>query len=94
MAEVDVVEFSWEVRYRVRALAHTLLRRTAEEHNVYFQVRTAADDPDPDPIDPAAPPDPLRVAQGVTLPPETIDRLRQVATEAGVHIYVHPPAHE
>ena len=91
MAEVDPVQFSWDVRYRVRALATTLFRGIADEHNVYFQVRIAADDPDPDPVDPAAPPDPVRAAQGVTLPPEAVDRLRQVATEGEVHIYVHPP---
>ena len=90
MAEGDFVQFSWHVRYRFRALANTLLRRIAEEHNVYFHVRTVAEDPDPAPVDPASAPDPVRLAQGVTLPSEAVDRLRQAATRAEVHIYVNP----
>ena len=94
MAEVDFVQFSWHVRYRFRALANTLLLRLADEHNVYFHVRSVVDDPDPDSVDPAAQPDPVRMAQGVTLPLEAVDRLRQAANSGGVHIYIHPPRHE
>jgi hypothetical protein len=90
MAESDFVEFSWHVRYRFRALAYPLLRRIAEEHNVYFHVRTVAEDPEPAPVDAAVAPDPVRLAQGVTLPSEAVNRLRQAATQAGVRIYVNP----
>ena len=90
LKEDEFVQVSWHVRYRFRALANTLLRRMSEEHNACFHVRTVAEDPDLVPVDPAAAPDPVRLAQGVTLPSEAVNRLRKAATQAGVHIYVNP----
>ena len=95
MTKVDFVHYSWDVPYRFRALASALLRRIADENNVSVHVRTVAEDPDPPPTDPsAAPSDPVRFADDVTLPPNAVNLLRQAATSAGVHIYVHPPTHE
>src|SRR5688572_9713661 len=60
--------------------------RLANDHNVYFYVRTVAQDPNPDPVD-LAPPDPVRMAQGVTVPTEIFNRLRQARLGRGPQLH-------
>jgi len=68
------------------------LKRVAEDQNVAFHVRTEEEDPDPETEERDATPDRVRLVEGLTLPKDVVDELRQVATAARLHIYVHPAA--
>ena len=90
MPTVTFMWFSKDDGDRVFGIASVLMR-IAEDHNVAFQVRTEEEDPDPEgEADQDEPLDPVRPIEGLELPNDVIDRLRQVAKAAKLHIYVHP----
>ena len=68
------------------------LKRIAEDHNVAFDVRTEEEDPDPETEEQDEPADPVRVVEGVALPDDVVEQLRQVAKATRLHIYVHSVA--
>src|SRR5438105_14094219 len=72
-------------------------RRRAKAHSGGPQrdlhVRTEEEDPDPETEeDQDEPPDPVRLVEGLTLPKDVVDRMRQMAKASRLHIYVHPAA--
>jgi hypothetical protein len=92
MPTVTFMWFSKDDGDRVFGIAGEL-KRIAEDHNVAFHVRTEEEDPDPETEEEQdEPPDPVRLVEDLTLPKDVVDQLRQVATAARLHIYVHPAA--
>jgi hypothetical protein len=92
MLAVTFMWFSKDDGDRVFGIAGEL-KRIAEDHNVAFHVRTEEEDPDPETEEEQdEPADPARLVEGLTLPKDVVDQLRQVAKAARLHIYVHPAA--
>ena len=92
MPKVTFMWFSKDDGDRVFGTAGEL-KRIAEDHNVTFHVRTEEEDPDPETEEEQdEPPDPVRLVEGLTLPKDVVDQLRQMAKASRLHIYVHPAA--
>ena len=92
MPTVTFMWFSKDDGDRVFGIAGEL-KRIAEDHNVAFHVRTEEEDPDPETAEEQdQPSDQVRLVEGLALPQDVVDQLRQVAKAARLHIYVHPAA--
>ncbi len=92
MPRVTFMWFSKDDGDRVFGTAGEL-KRIAEDHNVTFHVRTEEEDPDLETEEEHdEPPDPVRLVEGLTLPKDVVDQLRQMAKASRLHIYVHPAA--
>jgi hypothetical protein len=91
MPEITFLWFSKDEGHRVLGIAAGL-KRIAEDHNLIFHVRTEEQDPDPETEEGQdEPPDPVRLAEGLTLPKDVLDQLRQMAKAPRLHIIVTSP---